>query len=189
MAKPTPTEVQTRFQLLPQDLRAAIFSVDTADAIQAISRKYKLTIEAMGQLADEVGYLMLGFAKPENFIGNLQKRLGIDFETARGITEDLNIQIFARVRNSLNRAHVIEEELVVPVPKAPSAGIGGAQPPQTPATPATLVSPPRPSTPPTPSPFESKLQEKVFSVNKELAEAQRQSRYPGNADPYREPIK
>ena len=182
MPKPKPEEIQHRFKNLPRDLKEAIFGVDTADAIQSIGKKHALTIDGVGQLADEVGLFMLGFTKPEDFVGVLQNRLAVDFETARGITEDLNVQIFAKVRDSLKRAHAMEENHVVPIP------------PQTPPRPAEVRQPaneggPPPFAPtPSASPFESKLQEKVFSAQKELSEAREQKIYPGGRDPYRAPL-
>lgn len=185
MARPKPNEVLQRFERLPRDLRAAIFSVDTADAIQEIAKKNRLTTEVMGKLADETGYFMLGFTKPEHFIENLQKRLGVDFEIARQITEDLNIQIFAKVRESLKRAHMLEENPVVPIPKQPPSM-------NMPLAPAPVQSAPQFSAQKGPlgevGPFESQLQEKIFSAQKELSEARTQKTYPGNRDPYHEPL-
>ena len=175
----TNNDIQKKFKNLPQDLRDAILSVDTANIIQSIAKKHVLTIDKMGKLADEIGLLMLGITHPKNFISNLEKKLGINSETIKKITEEINIQIFAKVRRSLKRIHELEEEKikekkesVVPIPKSES---------------------PVPSPqPPVPSPFEEKLQDKVFKIEtpikKEVEQAKKESRYPANADPYREPI-
>ena len=169
MPKPTPEEVLKRFRELPDDLQEAIFSAETADVIQALGKKYKLTIDKIGELADEVGYLMLGFINPKDFLSAIQKRLAVDFDVARAITEDLNVQIFGKIRESLKHARMQEENYVVPLPPPP--------PPPTPVTPQE-----KPATP-----FESKLEDKVFSAQKELSEAREKKLYPGGEDPYREP--
>ena len=198
MPKPTSDEIQKRFKSLPQDLKDAIFSIETADVIQALGKKYKLTIDKIGELADEAGYLMMGFTDPKNFLDIIQKRLSVDFETARAVTEDLNIQIFGKIRESLKHARMREENYVVPVPPRLAEALreGGPRPSEAPPHPpsTTTLAPRPPEAPSMPrseggSPFESKLEEKVFSAQKELSEAKQQNRYPGDQDPYREPIK
>ena len=174
----TPQEIQRRFRGLPADLQEAIFSVDTSEIIREIAKKYKLPVDVMGGLADAVEDFLLGFTKPENFLGGLQKNLELDSETARHITEDLNLQLFARVRNSLRHLHTSNDDGVVPVPSSMPTPVMPAAPP-VPQTPAP--------SPAAPGPFESKLQEKIFSAEKELSEARTQKIYPGNKDPYREP--
>ncbi|MBI1957252.1 MAG: hypothetical protein HYS44_02240 [Candidatus Niyogibacteria bacterium] len=191
MPRPAPIEIQNRFKNLPQDLKAAILDVDTANIIEALEKKYHLTVEQAGNLADEVGLFMLGFTKPENFSDSIQNRLRMNLETVRGIIEDLNLQIFSKVRDSLKRAHTLEENPVIPIPKAPPVA---AAPITTPAPAQPQKGVPqgeslgiRQGLPLKDSPFESKLQEKVFSAQKELSEAREQKIYPGNKDPYREP--
>src|SRR3989338_3119156 len=106
---PTPIEIQSRFKRLPQDLKEAIFSEDTANVIQATAKKNRLTTEMLGKLADEVGFFMLGFTPPEKFADALQKNIGVSFEVARSIVEDLNAQVFSPIRESLKRAHALEK--------------------------------------------------------------------------------
>ncbi|HBT81760.1 hypothetical protein A2757_03455 [Candidatus Giovannonibacteria bacterium RIFCSPHIGHO2_01_FULL_48_47] len=145
------TDVEKNFyqllEKLPKDLQNAISGVDTADAIESIAKKYSLLIDKMGILAEETGLVMLGITHPKDFISNLSQKLGVDRETARKIAEDINQQIFQKVRESLRKIHGIKEEApsissvspVSPVSKPPpplpaealaKAGPSVSQPPK-----------------------------------------------------------
>lgn len=169
-------DLTNKFKNLPQDLKDAIFDVANAGAIQAIAKKYGLNIEQTGNLADEIGLLMLGETHPKDFVANLNKRLGADPETTKKVAQEVNEQIFAKVRESLKKIHEVSEvkpEQAIPEPK-----------------PEPVIPAPKPV-----SPFERKLEDKVFappkppSPSKEVAEAKKENRYPASADPYREPPK
>ncbi len=108
---------------LPEDLKDAIFGVDTAEAVEAVAKKYGLLIDKMGALADETGLVMLGLTHPKDFIAHLAERLGTDRLTARNIAEDINSQIFQKIRESLKKIHGIEESAPL------SEGVEGIKPP------------------------------------------------------------
>ena len=103
-------DFQKLFQKLPKDVREAMGSVATSEAIENISKKYRLMINKMGRISEEVGYVMLGATHPRDFVSNLAKKLEIDQETARKIAEDINQQIFAKVRESLKQIHGVSTE-------------------------------------------------------------------------------
>lgn len=98
------------YKKLPEDLKDAIFSVDSADITRNIGEKNKLTIDKIGELASETGRVMLGITHPNDFISNLADRLETDKEKARAIANDINEQIFKPVRDSLRKIHNIREE-------------------------------------------------------------------------------
>lgn len=159
--------LKQKFKGLPADLQDAIFDIDNAAVIEAVAKKYGLNVERAGELADEVGLLMVGAIHPKNFISNLNRRLGTDPETTKKIAQEINEQIFLKVKESLRKIHGVEEESI--------------KPPQQPAQTAK-------------SPFEQKLEEKVFKPTerplvKEVEEAKKENRYPSSEDPYREPSK
>ena len=97
------------YKKLPEDLRDAILSVDSADITRSIGEKNKLTIDKIGELASETGRVMLGVTHPNEFIGNLADRLEVDKEKARAIAQEINEQIFKKVRESLRKIHNIRE--------------------------------------------------------------------------------
>lgn len=121
MTNLTPEQLKEKYNNLPDDLKEAIFSANSAETIQEIGKKYSLSIEKMGQLADETGLVMLGITHPRDFVPNLSKRLGVDSGTARKIAEDVNEQIFKKVRESLKKLHGITEDK----PAAPTTAQGG----------------------------------------------------------------
>lgn len=113
MPKYTPQQLREIYIKLPKDVQDAIFSVDSAEIIQAISKKYNLAIDKMGELADETGLVMLGLTHPNNYISNLTQRLNTDKETTRKIAEEINSQIFVKIRESLKKIYSINDLTVV----------------------------------------------------------------------------
>ncbi|PJE64201.1 MAG: hypothetical protein COU90_03830 [Candidatus Ryanbacteria bacterium CG10_big_fil_rev_8_21_14_0_10_43_42] len=109
MATLTPQEADQRIQRLPKALRHVLFAGATADAVFDIGTKYKLLIDKMGELASEIGDFMIGATKPNEFVGNLERRLQIDKSVAKQIADDVNKQIFAPVRKELRELHGVEE--------------------------------------------------------------------------------
>lgn len=192
---PTPIELQQKFKKLPENLRDAIFSVDTANIIQAISKKYGLAVDKMGELADEVGLLMLGITHPKDFVANLGSRLGTDAETTQKIAQELNAQIFSKVKESLKKLHGVGEEALESREQNLESRMPlTSTPPPTPAPEIKKVGEFKSLKS---SPFEEKLKDKVFPpeagqpradklIQKEVEEARKEQRYPGGVDPYKE---
>ena len=167
----TNEQISEKYKNLPKGLQNAITSVSTTDIIQAVGKKYNLPVDKMGGLEEEVGFLMIGFTRPKDFVANLAKRLGTDSETTKKIAEEINAQIFSKVKESLKKIHSVEEAEIIP------------------SAPAAIPIAPEPKTP-----FEQKLEEKVFkpglpAIVKEVLEAKKENRYPDKADPYKEPPK
>lgn len=197
MSKFTQEQLKEIYKKLPGDLKDAIFSVDSAKIIQETGKKYGLTIDKIGELADETGLVMLGLSAPSQFIPNLAVRLNVNKETARKIAADINTQIFAKVRESLKKVHGIAQT---------TEGVGAPPPPPPPILPIkeeTDIHPAKieilkelendsdekipdilkgASAPePLPDPFSAKTKEWVFRLPPE------QKRYEG-VDPYRESV-
>ncbi|OHA13669.1 MAG: hypothetical protein A2909_02040 [Candidatus Tagabacteria bacterium RIFCSPLOWO2_01_FULL_39_11] len=110
MPNNTKQQLLERYQKLPEDLKEAIFSVETTEIIQKISKKYGLLIDKMGELASETGLVMLGATPPREFISNLSRRLEVDRGKAAEIAKDINDGIFSKVRENLKKIHGIAEE-------------------------------------------------------------------------------
>ncbi|MEK7598861.1 MAG: hypothetical protein AAB474_00180 [Patescibacteria group bacterium] len=165
-------EFQKQLSGLPQDLRDAVFSEDVADKMMAIGKKYNLAIDKIGELNDETMNVIMGLTHPKNYIANLQKRLGLDAEIIKNLAAETNEQIFAPIKESLKKIHEIGgEKNFKSTPETKKTeefkSAGG-------------------------SPFEQKLEGEVFkppsSIKKEVDEARKEQRYPGDADPYKEPV-
>jgi len=101
--KLTSEQIKERFEKLPKEMREAIFSVDSSEAIQAIGKKYKLAVDKIGELADEIGLVTIGATPSHNFVSNLSRRLGVDREKARKIAQEINEQVFAKIREKLKK--------------------------------------------------------------------------------------
>lgn len=165
------------YKKLPKDLKEAILSVDSAEKIRAIGEKYHLAIDKMGEMADETGLVMLGLTSPREFIPNLASRLNVDKEMARKIAEEINGQVFVRVRESLKKVHAIKEENGGKEKHPQKAEIlNEIEKEEIPpilkgtATPETAL-----------HPFEAKIKNEVFRIPPE------ERKYKGS-DPYKEPI-
>ena len=106
----TDQQIAQMYDNLPEDLKDAIFSVDTTSLVNMIGKKHGLAIDKIGDLANETGMVMLGVTHPNDFIGNLTDRLDVDKEKARIIAQEINEQIFKPVRESLRKIHNMREE-------------------------------------------------------------------------------
>ena len=104
----TDQQIDQRYDDLPEDLKDAIFSVDTTSLVNMIGKKHGLAIDKIGDLANETGMVMLGVTHPNEFIANLAERLDVDKEKARAIAQEINEQIFKKVRESLRKIHNME---------------------------------------------------------------------------------
>lgn len=170
------------YKKLPKDLQEAILSVDSAEKIRAIGEKYHLAIDKMGEMADETGLVMLGLTSPREFIPNLASRLNVDKEMARKIAEEINSQVFVRVRESLKKVHAIKEESGGKEEHPQKAEIlNEIEKDETPPILKGTATPPAPSKVEAPHPFEAKIKNEVFRIPPE------ERKYKGS-DPYKEPI-
>lgn len=178
MAKLTPQQLKELYEKLPEDLREAIFSVDSTEAIHVAGQKYNLTVDKIGELADETGLVMLGLTHPKDFIANLAKRLNADKETARKIADEINTQIFSKVRESLKKIHGETSDVFPPTSdvKAREEILKEIEKPEMPEILQGMHEPPKPE-----SSFELKTKEDIFRMPPV------ESKYP-HGDPYREPI-
>jgi hypothetical protein len=105
----TEKEILEKYEQLPEDLKEAIFGAEVTGIVNSIGKKFNLHIDKIGELANETGMVMLGVTRPKEFVPNLSDRLEVDTETARKIAQDINSQIFMKVRESLKKIHNGEE--------------------------------------------------------------------------------
>lgn len=96
---------QKHYEDLPQILKEALFSTNIAEQMHEIGKKFGLTIEKTGIIAEETGYIMLGLARPDEFVANLSGGLGVDTDKAQEIAAEINHQIFFPLREELKRTH------------------------------------------------------------------------------------
>ena len=106
----TEEQIAQMYDNLPEDLKDAIFGLEMNEIVERIGRENQLNIEQIGDLANETGMVMLGVTHPNEFIANLAERLEVDKEKARAIAQEINEQVFKKVRDSLRKIHNMREE-------------------------------------------------------------------------------
>ncbi|HBB56708.1 TPA: hypothetical protein DEW47_03440 [Patescibacteria group bacterium] len=206
-------EIENIYSNLPEDLRSAIFSIETDEEIVKIGKKYNLNIDKIGNLGNETGMVMLGVTMSSEFVSNLVKLLEIDKTKAGEIASDVNERIFKKVRDSLRRVHNLRDDkdafddgegIVAAVSDAKSDILKEIEKEDVPA-PSLPVKNEEEKMPDifkgVTNPFEAKLKDDVYRAPKEVAEYKKPEEVEpktssplengkgyGDADPYREPI-
>jgi len=151
-------QIEERYEKLPEVLKEAMFDPDITDTMFETGKKFGLTIDKIGYLAEETGYVILGFTKSEDFIKALKDNLDIDEEKARQIGAEINQRVFLALREALKQTHKMEipEEARIPAPEQIRYGADKSQelrvePPKsatmTPLLPAAPVPPKIPAEP------------------------------------------
>lgn len=114
MQKYTKEQLEAQYNKLPDALKDALFSVDVASKIYGIGRKFGLTIEKTGFMAEETGYVVLGLTRPTEFVQFLANVLETEESKTRAIANEINNLIFFPLREALKTAHqmeITEEEI------------------------------------------------------------------------------
>ena len=86
---------------LPEEIKAILFGEEISETIQEIGNKHKLMIDQLGDLADEINLVVLGFTAATEFKNSLQERLGVDAATSSGLADEINKMIFQKIRAKL----------------------------------------------------------------------------------------
>ena len=105
----TQEEIDAIIDTLPEDVKDAIFSVNTAKIISEVGKKYGLHVDQMGDLGTATGDILLGIARPTDFVDNLQTKLKIERVRASEVAAEINEKIFSKVRESLRALRGAEE--------------------------------------------------------------------------------
>lgn len=107
--KITPEMISEKFNSLPVDMQEAISSDQVSQHLETLGLKYKLRVDRMGDMIDEVGLVMLGFKKSSAFIDSLVHRLDIDRETAESLAIDIDNDVFRKIRESLREVQFAKD--------------------------------------------------------------------------------
>jgi len=101
-------KIDAQYKKLPEPLREALYSAENAQKIFEIGKKNGLNVDKIGLLAEEVGYVILGLTRGNEFANFLKEMLQINEEKAHAIVEEVNLQIFSPIREDLKTAHEFE---------------------------------------------------------------------------------
>ncbi|TSC75823.1 MAG: hypothetical protein G01um101433_837, partial [Parcubacteria group bacterium Gr01-1014_33] len=71
-------QIDTQLKKMSPPLKDALFAVEVAEKIHEIGVTHGLIREEIGDMAEEIGYVMLGLTRPNQFLSALQDRLDLD---------------------------------------------------------------------------------------------------------------
>lgn len=114
-------ELQKKFDLLPEAIKEAITSVDFATKLQAIGKNHGLHLDELDSLIEEVGYVMIGETKPQDFKKKLAARLSLAEEKVVPLVQTLDTEIFRPIKIALIE---ISSKPPVSPPPPPTFGEG-----------------------------------------------------------------
>ena len=93
--------LKKQFDSLPVELQKAITSADISSKLQEIVKNNKLMIDQAGNVEMETRLVLLGLQPLENYVENLEKRVGLSSAQASTIAHDVNEKIFKNIREIL----------------------------------------------------------------------------------------
>lgn len=194
--------IEDQLRTLPEPLQKAISMVPWRSAVKEIALSHKLSLPQISALDQETMLIVYGFDDPRNYIDNLVREVGIDEDTAVSIAESVNEKIFQKISQKAEEmegvshdnlpmvepgevAHEVPHMEAKPEVAAPPAPVqpasAPAAPPASPAPEPVVPAPQAPAGPVKTRPHSDTRPEKPASPTPDY-------RYPGGADPYREPI-
>ncbi len=148
-------EIQKRMDALPADIKALVYSADMGAVIHSIGQKYQLHVDQIGALESETAAVMIGLTEPSEFVQELVDALSVEQPKAEAIAQDINNELFIKIRESLKKVGSTPPPTAAPI--ATPASVAASTPavnkipvrviPQTP-----IAAPTVPATAPTPAP-------------------------------------
>jgi len=96
------------YEKIPQELKEAIFSEDTAESIWEICSRNGIEDERISEIARYTGRVLLGILPPADFQETLEKELKLGKEVAKKVSQEINRFIFYPVKSSLEELYKIE---------------------------------------------------------------------------------
>lgn len=105
MIKISKDEAWKIYETLPKDLQLAIFSEETANLILNACQKNNLTSQQTSQVAELVGYCLMGVLPLENLTNEIATTTNIEQNNAQQIYNELNRLVFFPVKNSLQEIY------------------------------------------------------------------------------------
>jgi hypothetical protein len=113
----TREELFAKFDNLPDEVQEAFLSIDTYDAIKAVADKHHLHLDQAGQLSEQIGFVILGILRPENFLSAVQQTLNLSIGTAGEIVKEVNDKVFFPIRHSLEQLNDPNRYKAAPAPQ------------------------------------------------------------------------
>jgi hypothetical protein len=119
------TEIQKKFEKLPAVIREAITSIDFAEKLQNIGKANNLHLDELDALFEEVGFVMLGETRTQDFAGKISQRLGLRIDQISPLVKSVDEEIFRPIRTALISLHDTEQprrvtDIPIPAPRPSS---------------------------------------------------------------------
>ncbi len=105
--KLTPEKFWKLYEKLPQELKDALFSMETGDNIYEICQKNEIE-DYLEEIVEYVGQVLIGVLPPEDFQKTLEKELKLEKEMAKKVAQEINRFIFYPVKSALEQLYKIE---------------------------------------------------------------------------------
>jgi len=102
----TKDELWKLFDRLPEELKEAVFSQETADHIFSICERYD--VDNVSEVARHVGLVLMGVLMPNELMVALTKEVGLKKPVAEKVAQEINRFIFYPVQSALKQLHRVE---------------------------------------------------------------------------------
>lgn len=117
----TQEQIDRAINSLPEELKEALFSIETADAIRNACTKQGVVDERLGKIAETTGYVLMGLVQPSQFENILKKDIGLKKMSAEEIAREINRFVFFPVKAALEQLHEIPAQK--PLSKSPGPNV------------------------------------------------------------------
>jgi len=93
------------YETLPQELKEAVFSNETAEDISTACERNKVAQETIPRVASQVGDVLMGITMPIDFQQALQKEVRLKPSVVQAIAQEINRLVFYPVKAALEEIH------------------------------------------------------------------------------------
>jgi hypothetical protein len=104
----SPEEVWKLYEKIPEELKEAIFSEETAESIWRICTRNGIEDEKISGVARFTGRVLLGLLPPNELQETLEKELNLEKEVAESVAREIQRYIFYPVRIDLAELYKME---------------------------------------------------------------------------------
>jgi hypothetical protein len=101
--------LEQKFKELPESTQAVLTSPQVIESIKSIAEKNGLLIDQMSTLFDLTSYVLLGLLSSNQFVNTLSKETGITEPVAKVIADEINQEVFAKIRTSMRETEEKQE--------------------------------------------------------------------------------
>jgi len=105
MNKLSKDEAWKIYETLPKNLQLAIFSEETANSILSACQRNGLIDQQTSQVAELIGYSLMGLLPLENLTNEIITTTGIEQNKAQQTYNELNRLVFSPIKDSLQEIY------------------------------------------------------------------------------------